>query len=99
MNTATSIESLSTGNFVEGRPPLGVAKEKLSCALKALTLRDYACARDLAEQAEMEAHMVERHAQSADMRKAAYESHAAARVLRREIDRIDALLFDHKPTH
>lgn len=77
---------------------LDVAKDKLSCALKALTARDYARADQLAEQAQIEAQMAEHHAQSAAARKAAYESQAAARVLRREIDRIDVLLFDHKPT-
>lgn len=95
MIAATSTGTPGIGNGVEASR-LDVAKDKLSCALKALTARDYARAHELAEQAQMEAQMAERHAQSADLRKAAYESQAAARVLRQEIDRIDVLLFDHK---
>ncbi len=78
---------------------LNAAKDTLSCALKALMARDYALADLLADQAQMEAEVAEQHAESASTRQAAHDSQIAAQVLRLQIDRIDVLLFDHKPAH
>jgi len=98
MITTAPSSTSCTGTGVDDTR-LNAAKDTLSHALKALTARDYALADLLAEQAQREAEVAEHHAQSAGTRKAAHESQAAAQVLRLQIDRIDVLLFDHKPAH
>lgn len=66
---------------------LQVATDKLAGARLAVTSKDYERARQLAEQAEVDAQVAELHAQSARSRKAALESQDAARALREEINR------------
>lgn len=98
MITTAPSNTFRTGHGAEDAR-LSTAKDTLSCALKALTVRDYALADLLAKQAQWEAEMAEQHAQSAGTRQAAHEAQAAAHALHLQIDRIDVLLFDHKPAH
>lgn len=63
------------------------ASGKLASARNAMSNKDYGRARQLAEQAEVDALVAESHAQSARSRLAAKESQDAARVLREELDR------------
>lgn len=66
---------------------LQIAIAKLTAARQAMTDKDYERARQLAEEAEVDAQVAELHAQSMSSRKAAQESQDAARVLREEINR------------
>lgn len=97
INTALSNTLCASPGVEDTR--LNAAKDTLSCALKALIVRDYALADLLAKQARWEAEMAEQHAQSAGTRQAAHDAQAAAQALHLQIDRIDVLLFDHKPAH
>ena len=69
---------------------LQVATAKLASARQALLSKDYDRARQLAEQADVDAQVAELRAQSARSRKAATESQDAARALREEISRKSA---------
>lgn len=66
---------------------LQTAVDKLAAAKQALLSQDNPRAKQLAEQAEVDAQVAELHAQSARSRKAAQESQDAARALREEINR------------
>ncbi len=66
---------------------LQLANSKLAQARDAYARKDYERARQLAEQAEIDAHVAELTAQSVRSRLAAQESQEAARVLRDEISR------------
>ena len=66
---------------------LQIAVAKLASARQAVANKDYDRARQLAEEAEVDAQVAELHAQSTRSRKAAQESLDAARVLREEINR------------
>ncbi|HEU0199944.1 MAG TPA: DUF4398 domain-containing protein, partial [Burkholderiaceae bacterium] len=66
---------------------LQVATDKLASARQAVINKDYERARQLAEQAEVDAQVAVLHAQSARSRKAAQESQDAARALGEEINR------------
>jgi Domain of unknown function (DUF4398) len=66
---------------------LRVATDKLAAARSALAGGDRDRARQLAEQAEVDAQVAEIHAQARRSRKAAQETQDAARVLREEMDR------------
>jgi len=67
--------------------PLQLAVSKLDAARAAMTSKDYVRARQLAEQAEVDAQVAELHAQSARSGKAAHESQDAERALREELNR------------
>lgn len=75
----------STSDNAAGELQIAIAK--LNSARQAAGRKDYAVARQLAEQAEVDAQVAELHAQSMRSRKAAQESQDAARVLREEIGR------------
>lgn len=66
---------------------LRVATDKLAAARSALTAGDHDRARQLAEQAALDAQVAELHAQAMRSTKAAQETQDAARVLREEIAR------------
>lgn len=66
---------------------LQIAVAKLEAARAAMTAQDFARAKQLAEQTEVDAQVAELHAQSARSGKAAKESQDAERVLREEINR------------
>lgn len=66
---------------------LQLAIDKLESARQAVKCEDFARARRLAEQAEVDAQVAELRAQSVRSTKAARESQNAARVLREEIER------------
>jgi len=66
---------------------LQTANSKLEMARDAYARKDYERARQLSEQAEVDAHVAELTAQSERSRLAAKESQDAARVLREEISR------------
>ena len=77
--------STATG---EGAPlELRVATDKLAAARAAVAAGDMTRARQLAEQADLDARVAELHAQATRSRKAAEESQAAARALGEELDR------------
>ena len=78
-NTSSTSENAAT--------ELQIAVAKLASARQAVNNKDYDRARQLAEQAEVDAQVAELHAQSTRSRKAAQESQDAARVLREEINR------------
>jgi hypothetical protein len=66
---------------------LQLASGKLASARQAMGMKDYGRAKQLAEQADVDAQVAELHAQSVRSRLAAQESQDAARVLREEITR------------
>lgn len=77
----------TTSNAENAANELQVATAKLMSARKALVDRDYLRAEQLAEQAQVDALVAQRHAEAERSRKAAQESQAAARVLSEEINR------------
>lgn len=77
----------STSTTETAAAELRVATDKLAAARSALTAGDHDRARQLAEQATLDAQVAELHAQAARSVKAAQETQDAARVLRDEIDR------------
>jgi hypothetical protein len=83
-----AVERANTAGTSENAPgELQIALAKLASARQAATDKDYERARQLAEQAEVDAQVAELHAQSARSLKAAQESQAAARALTDEINR------------
>jgi len=83
-----AIQRASTSSTSESAAgELQIATAKLASARQAVISKDYDRAKQLAEQAEVDAQVAELHAQSVRARKAAQESQDAARVLREEIDR------------
>jgi len=66
---------------------LKLAVDKLSAAERAMGDKDYDRARQLAEQAQVDAKLAETRAQAAKAQKAITESREANRVLREEINR------------
>jgi hypothetical protein len=66
---------------------LQIATAKLAGARQAAADKEYDRARQLAEEADLDAQVAELHAQSARSRKAALESQSAARALRDELNR------------
>jgi 1,6-anhydro-N-acetylmuramate kinase len=77
----------STSTTETAAAELRVATDKLAAARSALTAGDHDRARQLAEQATLDAQVAELHAQAARSVKAAQETQDAARVLRDEIAR------------
>lgn len=77
----------TSGTSENAAGELQIAVAKLASARQAVNNKDYDRARQLAEQAEVDAQVAELHAQSVRSRKAAQESQDAARVLREEINR------------
>ena len=67
--------------------PLQIAVSKLDAARAAVAAKNYAQAKKLAEQADVDAQVAELHAQSVRSGKAAQESQDAERVLREELNR------------
>jgi len=66
---------------------LQLATSKLASARQAMAAKDFERARQLAEEAQVDAQVAELHAQSAISRKAALESQEATRVLNDELRR------------
>ncbi|MEN9438260.1 MAG: hypothetical protein RIR09_2915 [Pseudomonadota bacterium] len=77
----------TTSNAENAANELQVATTKLMSARKALADRDYLRAEQLAEEAQVDALVAQRHAEAERSRKAAQESQDAARVLSEEINR------------
>lgn len=75
----------STSDNAAGELQLAVGK--LDAARAAMVAKDYARARQLAEQADVDAQVAELHAQSVRSGKSARESQDADRALREEINR------------
>lgn len=67
--------------------PLQLAIGKMASARQAMEAKDFERAKQLAEEAQLDAQVAELHAQSAISRKAAQESQEAARVLNDELNR------------
>jgi Domain of unknown function (DUF4398) len=97
-NTPVSVEKMAVAESAVERASnsstsenaaieLQIAVSKLAGARQAVNNKDYDRARQLAEQAEVDAQVAELRAQSTRSRKAAQESQDAARVLREEINR------------
>ena len=63
------------------------AMDKMDAAQRAMLAEDYVLARQLAEQAQVDAQLATAVARSAKARKAAEELQESSRVLRQEIDR------------
>jgi hypothetical protein len=83
-----AVQRATTSSTSENAPAeLQLATSKLASAKQAVGAKDYERARQLAEEAQVDAQVAELHAQSARSRKAAQESQDAARVLREEINR------------
>lgn len=86
-----SVRRASTTNTSESAGvELQIATGKLASARQSMISKDYDRARQLAEQADVDAQVAELRAQSARSRKAAQESQDAARALREEISRKSA---------
>jgi lactam utilization protein B len=77
----------TTSNAENAANELQVATTKLMSARKALADRDYLRAEQLAEEAQVDALVAQRHAEAERSRKAAQESQDAAWVLSEEINR------------
>lgn len=83
-----AVLSANTASTSEGAPrELQIAVDKLAGARQAVARKDFERARQLADEAQVDAQLAELHAQSARSRKAAQESQDAARVLSEEINR------------
>lgn len=83
-----AVQRASTTSTQETAPmELRVAIDKLAAARSALVAGDRDRARQLAEQAEVDAQVAEIHAQARRSEAAARETQDAARVLREEMDR------------
>ena len=80
-------QASTTSNAENAANELQVATTKLMSARKALADRDYLRAEQLAEEAQVDALVAQRHAEAERSRKAAQESQDAARVLSEEINR------------
>ncbi len=84
----SAVQRASTSSTSENAAgELQIAVAKLTSARQAVANKDFERARQLAEEAEIDAQVAELHAQSTRSRKAAQESQEAARVLREEINR------------
>ncbi len=84
---AALLRANTTGTSENAVVELQTASAKLSSARAAMTAKDYPLARQLAEQAQLDAQVAELHAQSTRSRKAAQDSQDAARVLSEELNR------------
>lgn len=83
-----AVENASTADSTEFAPvELRAAREKLSEAERAMADKDYARARRLAEEAEVDARLAQTKASSAKAEKAVAEAQEANRVLREELER------------
>jgi hypothetical protein len=83
-----AVQHASTANTRDNAAgELQLATSKLEAARSAMKSEDYPRARQLAEQAELDAQVAELRAQSARSGKAAKESRDAERVLREELNR------------
>lgn len=77
----------TTGTSDNAAGQLQIAVSKLDAARAAMTSKDYARARQLAEQVEVDAQVAELHAQYVRSSKSAKESQDAERALREELNR------------
>ena len=77
----------SSGTSENAPAELQIAIAKLASAQQAVNSKDFERARQLAEQADVDAQVAEMHAQATRSRRAAAESEQAARALREEIAR------------
>ncbi len=84
--TAVS-NAISAGSNEFAPLPLKSAMEKMEAAERAMTDKNYELARQLAEQAQLDAKLAGTMARSTKAQKAADALHEDSRVLRQEIDR------------
>ncbi|TPQ24320.1 DUF4398 domain-containing protein [Methylomonas koyamae] len=83
-----AVNSASSAGGNEYAPiPLRAAVQKLDAAERAMSQKDYLQARQLAEQAQVDAQLAAATARAAKAQKAARELQESNRVLREEIDR------------
>jgi len=83
-----AVKQASSAATGEGAPlELRAATDKLAGARAAVASGDMVRARQLAEQAELDARVAQLHAQTTRSRQAATESQSAARALSEELDR------------
>ena len=83
-----AVKRASTSSTSENAPAeLQLATDKLASARQAVASKDYERARQLADEAQVDAQVAELRAQSNRSRKAATESHDAARALGEELPR------------
>lgn len=83
-----AVTSASSAGGNEFAPTsLKLAMEKMDAAERAMTQKEYVLARQLAEQAQVDAQLAAATARSAKAQKAARELQEGNRVLRQEIDR------------
>lgn len=83
-----AVQQVNTTNNAENAAiEIQIATAKLISARKALADKEYVLAEQLAEQAQIDAQVAQRHAEAERSRKAALETQDAARVLNEEISR------------
>lgn len=87
VSKAALSNAVSAGGNEFAPLPLKSAMEKMNGAEKALAEKDYVRARQLAEQAQVDAQLAEAMARSAKAQKAADALQEDSRVLRQELDR------------
>jgi hypothetical protein len=84
-----AVNSASSAGGNEFAPvALRAAMEKMDAAELAMTREDYLMARQLAEQAQVDAQLAASTARAAKAQKAANELHEGNRVLRKELNRV-----------
>lgn len=87
VSTAAVSQAGGAGGGEMAPAEMQMAREKLAKAQQAMTEEDYANARDLAREAQVDAQLAEAKALSTKARKAADELKEGDRVLRDEMDR------------
>ena len=87
VSKAAVAEAISAGATEFAPVELGAAQEKLAAADKAVTAKDNASAKWLAEQAQMDAQLAAKKARAAKAQKAAEALQESNRVLREEMNR------------
>ena len=86
VSQVTQIEQLKA-QLHDATEALTVIKAKMDAAEKAMVAKDYVRARQLAEQAQVDAQLAGAMARSAKAKKAADELQEGSRILRQEIER------------
>jgi hypothetical protein len=81
--------AVSAGGTEYAPVEMGAAQEKMDRARRAMDKEDYEVARRLAEEAQADARLAEKKAQSARAQKAAGVTQEDTRVLREEMNRVN----------
>jgi len=87
VSTSAVASATSAGGSDVAPAEMLLARQKLDRAKVAMTAKDYALARSLSEEAQVDAQLAEAKAHSTQASKAAYELRESVRVLREELDR------------